>query len=245
VIKDRFDSPKDTTRQAVMDHYQLVFKHDRAGRLVDAQEFEYLQFDRRRFSDALLDELRRVAGQSVVIEAEHVIIKHAYVERRVTPLDLYVRQADADAARAAVMDYGYALKDLAATDIFPGDILLKNFGVTRQGRVVFYDYDELCLLRTCIFRALPQPATMDEEFAGEPWFFVGEHDIFPQELRRFLGLPGALGDTFLYYHDDLFDVRFWQQIQARLRAGEVLDIFPYPQDERLSYIPSPAVVCSS
>jgi len=236
VIKDRFDSPKDTTRQAVMDHYQLVFKHDRAGRLVDAQEFEYLQFDRRRFSAALLDELRRVAAQAVVVGTQYVIIKHAYVERRVTPLDLYVHEADAAAARAAVVDYGYALKDLAATDIFPGDILLKNFGVTRQGRVVFYDYDELCLLRTCIFRSLPQPATMDEEFAGEPWFFVGEHDIFPEELRRFLGLYGALCDTFLRYHADLFDVRFWHQIQARLRAGEVLDIFPYPQSERLAQL---------
>jgi isocitrate dehydrogenase kinase/phosphatase len=234
VIKDRFDAPKDTTRQAVMDHYQLVFKHDRAGRLVDAQEFEYLQFERRRFLPALLDELRRVAAQSVIMEAQHVIIKHAYVERRVTPLDLYVRQADVAAASAAVVDYGYALKDLAATDIFPGDMLLKNFGVTRQGRVVFYDYDELCLLRTCIFRALPPPTTLDEEFAGEPWFFVGEHDIFPEELRRFLGLPSALAGTFMRYHDDLFDVRFWHAIQARLRAGEVLDIFPYPQSERLA-----------
>jgi isocitrate dehydrogenase kinase/phosphatase len=234
VIKDRFDAPKDTTRQAVMDHYQLVFKHDRAGRLVDAQEFEYLQFERRRFSPALLEELRRTATQSVAIEAQRVIIKHAYVERRVTPLDLYVRQADAAAAGAAVVDYGHALKDLAATDIFPGDLLLKNFGVTRQGRVVFYDYDELCLLRTCIFRALPQPTSLDEEFAGEPWFFVGEHDIFPEELRRFLGLSGALRDTFTHYHDDLFDVRFWHTIQARLRAGEVLDIFPYPQSQRLA-----------
>ncbi len=236
LIKDRFDSPKDTSRQAVMQHYQLVFKHDRAGRLVDAQEFEYLQFDRRRFSATLLDELQQVAAQSVVVEAQHVIIKHAYVERRVTPLDLYLRQADADAARAAVVDYGYALKDLAATDIFPGDMLLKNFGVTRQGRVVFYDYDELCLLRTCVFRALPQPTTIEEEFASEPWFFVGEHDIFPEELRRFLGLYGTLCDTFMRYHSDLFDVRFWHLIQARLQVGEVLDIFPYPQNERLAQL---------
>ncbi|HEU5098729.1 MAG TPA: bifunctional isocitrate dehydrogenase kinase/phosphatase [Roseiflexaceae bacterium] len=242
VIKDRFDAPKDTTRKAVMEQYQLVFKHDRAGRLVDAQEFEYLQFDRRRFSAALLDELQHVAGQSVVLEAQQVIVKHAYVERRVTPLDLYVRESDADAARAAVVDYGHAIKDLAATDIFPGDILLKNFGVTRQGRVVFYDYDELCRLLSCHFRALPQPKTEDEELSGEPWFFVGEHDIFPEELRRFLGLHGTLRDTFLRHHADLFDVHFWQQIQARLRAGEVLDIFPYPQSERLgSMLQSSAV----
>jgi isocitrate dehydrogenase kinase/phosphatase len=216
-----------------MDKYHLVFKHDRAGRLVDAQEFEHLQFDGRRFSAALLDELRRVAGQTVVVEMGQVIIKHVYVERRVTPLNLYVREADADAAQSAVVDYGYVLKDLAATNIFPGDILLKNFGVTRQGRVVFYDYDELCLLMSCIFRSLPQPTTLDEEFSAEPWFSVGEHDIFPEELRRFLGLNDALRDVFMQYHADLFDVRFWHQIQARLQAGEVLDIFPYSQSERL------------
>jgi isocitrate dehydrogenase kinase/phosphatase len=238
VIKDRFDTPKDTTRQAVMEQYQLVFKHDRAGRLIDAQEFEHLVFDRRRFSAVLLDELQCVAAQTVVVEAEQVIIKHVYVERRVTPLNLYVREADADAARAAVVDYGYALKDLAATDIFPGDILLKNFGVTRQGRVVFYDYDELCLLMSCVFRSLPQPTTLEEEFSAEPWFSVGEHDIFPEELQRFLGLHDALCDVFMQHHADLFDVRFWQQIQARLQAGEVLDIFPYPQSKRLRAGPS-------
>ncbi len=233
VIKDRFDSPKNTTRQAVMEKYHLVFKHDRAGRLVDAQEFEHLQFDRRRFSDALLEHLQRVAAQSVLVEAEHVMFKHAYVERRVTPLNLYVREADADAARAAVEDYGYALKDLAATNIFPGDILLKNFGVTRQGRVVFYDYDELCLLTSCTFRALPPPASFEEEIAAEPWFSVGEHDIFPEELRRFLGLHAALRDIFMEQHADLFDAQFWHRVQARLQAGEVLDIFPYAQSERL------------
>jgi isocitrate dehydrogenase kinase/phosphatase len=233
IIKDHFDSPKDTTRQAVMEKYQLVFKHDRAGRLVDAQDFEHLQFDRRLFSDALLDELRRVASQTVTVEGKYVTIRHAYVERRVTPLNLFIRESDAAATRAAVVDYGYALKDLAATNIFPGDILLKNFGVTRQGRVVFYDYDELCLLLDCVFRTLPQPTSFEEEFAAEPWFGIGEHDIFPEELRRFLGLEDALRDVFLQFHADLFDVRFWHEIQARLKAGEVLDIFPYLQSERL------------
>jgi isocitrate dehydrogenase kinase/phosphatase len=239
VIKDHFDAPKDTTRQAVMEKYHLVFKHDRAGRLVDAQEFEHLQFDRWRFSDALLDHLRRVAAQTVIVEAGHVVIKHAYVERRVTPLNLYVREADEDAARAAVLDYGYVLKDLAATNIFPGDMLLKNFGVTRQGRVVFYDYDELCLLTDCTFRSLPQPTNPEEEVAAEPWFAVGEHDIFPEELQCFLGLQGALRDVFMQQHADLFDTQFWHQIEARLQAGETLDIFPYAKSERLRVGPNP------
>jgi isocitrate dehydrogenase kinase/phosphatase len=238
VIKDRFDAPKDTTRQAVMEKYDLVFTHDRAGRLVDAQEFEHLQFDRRRFSAPLLDELQRLAAQTVIVEQARVIVTHAYLERRVTPLNLYVREADTAAAQAAVVDYGYAIKDLARTNIFPGDILLKNFGVTRHSRVVFYDYDELCLLTDCSFRSMPQPTSHEEEFAAEPWFSVGEYDIFPAELQRFLGLSGSLREVFERHHADIFSVAFWQQTQARLRAGEVLDIIPYDQRRRLARLVS-------
>jgi isocitrate dehydrogenase kinase/phosphatase len=235
IIKDRFAPPKTVTRHDVMANYHLVFKHDRAGRLVDAQEFEYLQFDRYRFSEALLGELQRVAGQTVRVDQRHVIIKHAYVERRVTPLNLFVRDAGGDAACAAVIDFGNAIKDLAASDIFPGDMLLKNFGVTRQGRVVFYDYDELALLTGCVFRSLPQATYDDEEFAAEPWFSVGEHDIFPAEFGHFLGLQGPLREAFMRHHADLFDPRFWNGLQERLRAGEVLDIFPYDQSTRLDH----------
>lgn len=233
VIKDRFAAPKDTSREAVMGKYHLVFRHDRAGRLVDAQEFEHLRFERRRFSPALLEELQCVANQTVLVEGDMVVIRHVYIERQVTPLNLYVREAEPELAAAAVVDYGQAIKDLAASGIFPGDLLLKNFGVTRQGRVVFYDYDELCALSSCVFRALPQPSSDDEEMAAEPWFFVGEHDIFPEELQRFLGLQGALREHFMRHHVDLFDVGFWHTIQARLAAGEVLDIFPYERNRRL------------
>ncbi|MGZ8756187.1 MAG: bifunctional isocitrate dehydrogenase kinase/phosphatase, partial [Acidimicrobiia bacterium] len=196
VIRDSFGPPKQTTRQAVMDKYQLVFRHDRAGRLVDAQEFEHLKFERKRFTTELLTELLEKAGRSVSIEGDHVVIDHAYLERRVIPLDLYVREASEQAAREAVSDYGQNIKDLAAADIFPGDMLLKNFGVTRHGRVVFYDYDELTLLRQCNFRVMPEPTTPEEEMASEPWFSVGENDIFPSEFRAFLGLSGELRELF-------------------------------------------------
>jgi isocitrate dehydrogenase kinase/phosphatase len=234
IIKDHFAPPKTTTRQEVRDKYRLVFRHDRAGRLVDAQEFEYLQFDRARFSGELLEELLRVASQMVCVEGTQVVIKHAYVERRVTPLNLYVRDHLSEAACAAVVDFGTAIKDLAASNIFPGDMLLKNFGVTRQGRVVFYDYDELCLLTSCVFRELPQAAHDDDEFAPEPWFSVGEHDIFPEEFRHFLGLQEPLRRVFLERHAGLFAAEFWNGLQARLNAGEVIDIFPYDRGSRLA-----------
>jgi isocitrate dehydrogenase kinase/phosphatase len=233
IIKDRFGAPKHTTRQAVMDKYHFVFVRDRVGRLADAQEFEHLEFARRCFPDDLLAYLLRVAGRTVHVEGERVIVRHAYTERRVTPLNLFLRDADPDAAREAVLDYGNAIKDLAAADIFTGDMLLKNFGVTRNGRVICYDYDELCLLTECSFRRIPAPSSIEEEFSAEPWFFVGEQDVFPEEFQAFLVPAGRLRDTFLAAHADLLDIGFWQAAQRRLRAGEVVDVFPYRRSEAL------------
>ena len=233
VIKDQFSSTKRTTREEVMAKYDLVFKHDRAGRLVDAQEFEHLKFDRSRFSRELLGRLQRLAAKGVEVDENHLVIKHVYVERRVTPLNLYLHQVGESAARAAVVDYGRAIKDMATTNIFPGDMLLKNFGVTRHGRVVFYDYDELSLLSECNFRKIPQARSLYEELSDEPWFTVDENDIFPEELQYFLGLKGELKDLFVEEHSDLFETDFWHQIQARIAAGGIIDIFPYEQSRRL------------
>jgi isocitrate dehydrogenase kinase/phosphatase len=233
VIKDQFSSAKRTTREEVMAKYDLVFKHDRAGRLVDAQEFEHLEFDRNRFSGELLDRLESLAAKSVEVDENHVVIKHVYVERRVIPLNLYLHEVEKTTARAAVVDYGRAIKDMAATNIFPGDMLLKNFGVTRHSRVVFYDYDELVLLSECNFRKIPQPRSHAEELSDEPWFTVSENDIFPEEFQYFLGLKGELKALFIEEHSDLFETDFWHQIQVRINAGGIIDIFPYEQTRRL------------
>ena len=200
VIRDRFAYPKTSSRRDVMERYQLVFKHDRAGRLADVQEFEHLAFARDRFSADLLDELAGEAAETVPIGSRIVEIKHVYVERRMTPLNLFIREAQLSDARKAIIDYGQAVRDLAATNIFPGDMLLKNFGVTRHGRVVFYDYDELCLVTDCQFRELPAAADESDEFGAEPWFYVGPSDIFPEEFINFMGLGGELRATFLKAH---------------------------------------------
>jgi isocitrate dehydrogenase kinase/phosphatase len=233
IIKDRFDYPKTSTRRDVMDKYALVFKHDRAGRLADAQEFEYLEFDRARFREDLLMELRTSCAGSVTVMGDKVAIKHLYTERKMTPLNLFLREADEAAACAAVTDYGQAVKDMAATNIFPGDMLLKNFGVTRHGRVVFYDYDELGLLTDYHFRKIPQSRHYDEEMSAEPWFSVGENDIFPEEFIKFLGLQPGVEKALMEAHRDLFDADFWTCMQQRIRDGEIVDIYPYPRDRRL------------
>ena len=227
IIKDSFGAPKNTTRQAVMDKYHFVFVRDRVGRLADAQEFEHLEFPRRCFPEDLLAYLLSAASRTVRVEGERVIVRHVYTERRVTPLNIFLRDAEPAAAREAVVEYGNAIKDLAAADIFTGDMLLKNFGVTRNERVICYDYDELCLLSECRFRRIPPPATYEDELAAEPWFSVGENDVFPEEFHAFLVPPGELRDAFLEAHGDLLDVAFWQRAQQRLGAGEVVDVFPY------------------
>jgi isocitrate dehydrogenase kinase/phosphatase len=233
VIKDRFDYPKTVTHQEVRDKYRLVFRHDRAGRLVDAQEFEHLEFDGGRFSEELRRELAAVASETVEFRGNSVVIHHLYTERRLRPLDVYLRESKSQAARDAIVEYGQVLRDLAATNIFPGDMLLKNFGVTRHGRLIFYDYDELCLLTDCNFRVLPQPKTDLEEVSSEPWFYVGERDIFPEEFRSFLGLRRDLLQTFLAHHEELLHVDFWHRMQDLHHRGEIVDIFPYRSSSRL------------
>lgn len=232
-IKDNFGAPKNTTRRAVMDKYHFVFVRDRVGRLADAQEFEHLEFPRRCFPDELLGYLVREAGATMRVEGDRVIAGHLYTERRVTPLNLFLQQADESAAQEAAIDYGNAIKDLAAADIFTGDMLLKNFGVTRNGRVICYDYDELCLLSECRFRRIPEATSLEDEFSAEPWFYVGEQDVFPEEFRAFLVPPGRLRQTFLEAHGNLLDPSFWHDVQRRLAAGEVVDVFPYRRDARL------------
>ena len=234
VIKDAFPHPKRTTRADVLSRYQLVFTHDRAGRLVDAQEFEHLAVDRARFTDEALAELLTQCSNTVSLVGDAVDIKHLYTERLLTPLNLYVREQPFAEAAAAVVDYGQAIKDLAATNIFPGDLFLKNFGVTRHGRVVFYDYDELCLLTQCNFRRIPQARDSYDDFGdAQPWFSVAENDVFPEEFRSFLGLDRPLQDVFFAAHSDLLDAGWWREVQARLQAGEVMDLVPYPPSRRL------------
>ena len=233
IIKDRFGPPKQTTRQQVMDKYNLVFVRDRVGRLADAQEFEGLAFARDSFAPELLEELRADCANTVLTDGDRVFLRHLYTERRVIPLNLYLRQVDELHAVEAVLDYGQAIKDLAAANIFTGDMLLKNFGVTRHGRVIFYDYDELCLLTECNFREIPPARNDDDEYSAEPWFSVGEHDVFPEEFRAFLTLPGRPGQAFMASHGDLLTVEYWRRMQQLAEKGEVVDIFPYRPSRRL------------
>jgi isocitrate dehydrogenase kinase/phosphatase len=234
LIKDHFEYPKENTRADVMRRYRLVFEHDRAGRLVEAHEFEHLRIARDRFDPTLLEELLRDTCSIVRLEGDDVVIAHAYVERRIRPLNLFFLEADEASVEAAARDYGRAIKDLAASNIFPGDILTKNFGVTRHGRVVFYDYDELCFLTDCNFRDMPQPTTPEQEMAAEPWFSVRENDIFPEEFPQFLSLPGSARTSLFERHADLFCAAYWRGIQEKLRAGELPEVFPYRADRRLT-----------
>jgi isocitrate dehydrogenase kinase/phosphatase len=232
LIRDRFDAPKESDRAEVMSRYRIVFEHDRAGRLVEAHEFEHLRIPWRRFDPSLLDNFRLDAAGTVRIEGNDVVIAHAYVERRVRPLNLFFAQGEGDSVGAAC-DYGQAIKDLAASNIFPGDLLTKNFGLTRHDRVVFYDYDELGFLTDYNFRELPQPKSYEEELAAEPWFSVRPNDIFPEEFPNFLGFPEPARLALMARHGDLFTAGFWRRMQDKFRAGELPEIFPYAAERRL------------
>jgi isocitrate dehydrogenase kinase/phosphatase len=227
LIRDKFPYQKNILRQDVLQKYELVFRHDRAGRLVDAQEFRRLKFPKARFAPDLLHELLAETAATVHEEGEFLVIEHMYIERRMTPLNLYVRTATPEQAAKAVLDYGQAIRDLAGTNIFPGDLLLKNFGVTRHGRVIFYDYDELCLVTDCRFREVPEARYEEDEMLAETWYYVGESDVFPETFINFLGFDPHLKDVFLAAHAEILTADWWRGVQERLREGDVLEVLPY------------------
>jgi len=227
VIRDSFAPPKDTDKRHVRDRYLLVKHHDRVGRMADTLEYQLVAFPKARFDPALLEELRRLAPSELEEDGERVVIKHLYVERRMVPLDMYLQTNDEDRLRHAIAEYGRCVKELANANIFPGDLFTKNFGVTRYGRVVFYDYDEIVYLTDCNFRYLP-----DDDGAEPGGFAIGPNDIFPEQFPVFLFPAGKKRNIFLEQHGDLADPRSWSDSQRRCRAQIQDDIFPYAQSKR-------------
>jgi len=250
VIKDFYPPQKDTTREQIRGKYLLVKQHDRVGRMADTLEFSEVGFPRDRFTDELIAEIQKFAPSQLEISDRdgdgtiEVILKHVYIERRMIPLNLYLQEAfdalQADGqdrtARAqlerAVVEYGNAIKDLVAANIFPGDMLWKNFGITRHGKVVFYDYDEIEYITDCHFRRVPPPRNEEDEMSGEIWYSVGAHDVFPETFGPFLLGNPLVRDVFMRHHADLLDPAFWQGHQDRILAGHVHDVFPYERDRR-------------
>ena len=235
IIRDTFGPPKRITHREVMAQYRFVFLRDRVGRLADAQEFERLELPRSAFPDALLADLLAEAPSNVRAEGDDVVIRHCYAQRRLTPLDVYLRDAPPEAARAAIRDYGEAIADMAHAGIFPGDMLLKNFGLSRHGRVIFYDYDEVQELDDVVFREMPTGGDDLDDVSSEPWFSVGEHDVFPEEFLAFMVPAGPLREEFVAAHGELLTAGWWTDVQERLRAGELFDVYPYPPERRLRH----------
>ncbi|UCC55206.1 MAG: bifunctional isocitrate dehydrogenase kinase/phosphatase [Gammaproteobacteria bacterium] len=223
VIRDHFRPPKDTTRKAVIDRYHMVKQHDRVGRLSDAWEFSYAAFPLDRFTDELLEELKSEVASQVSIEGEQLVIKHLFIERRLEPLNLYLKRADASGVQHAIKEYGDAIRDIAAAGIFAGDLLVKNFGVTSYGRVVFYDYDEIQPLTECNFRRIPPPRYPEDEMAAEPWYSVGVNDIFPEEFAVFLFGDKEHRKIFEELHPDLLDAWYWQDLQRLIAEDRFPD----------------------
>ncbi len=234
VIKDKFAPTKAISKLGVKEKYMQVKLHDRAGRMADTLEYTGVALPRDRVSAELLDELQTHAASELVFENSHVVIKHLYIERRMIPLNLYLQQATDEELAHAVNEYGLAIKQIAATNIFPGDMLFKNFGVTRTRRVIFYDYDEICYLHECNFRRIPEPQTPEQEMAAEPWYSVGAHDIFPEELETFVLKDPKVKEAFLRYHRDLLSVDYWQAQQQRIAAGIYEDVYPYAPYKRFA-----------
>ncbi|MCY4363670.1 MAG: bifunctional isocitrate dehydrogenase kinase/phosphatase [Gammaproteobacteria bacterium] len=231
IIRDNFGYPKTINREEVQSKYRLVSRHDRAGRLIDTQEFRNLEFPVNRFDEALRSELLSEAAETVRVKNDKLIIDHVYIERRVRPLNLYLREANRTDAGEVILDYGQTIKDLANTNIFPGDLLLKNFGVTRHRRVVFYDYDEVALVTECDFREIPDSDDDEDVLRSDVWFHVNKNDIFPEEFIKFLSMDQGLRTLFLEVHGDLLTAEYWNRVKNKLLSGDIELIIPYFRHE--------------
>jgi len=254
VIKDFYPPPKDTSREQIKGKYLLVKQHDRVGRMADTLEYSGVGFPLNRFEPELLAEIEKFAPSQLQVNTrsdgtQEVIIQHVYIERRMIPLNIYLQEAfDAGGADVAdtstnaerargqiargVVEYGNAIKDLVAANIFPGDMLWKNFGITRHGKVVFYDYDEIEYITDCNFRRVPAPRNEEEEMSGETWYSVGPKDVFPETFTPFLLGNPQVRKVFMEHHADLLDVDFWQGHKDRIAQGYVHDVFPYDREKR-------------
>ena len=230
IIKDK--RHKDVSREFIQQQYQRVKMHDRVGRMADTWEYSDVPFPKARFDAALLAELRETAPSLLEDDGETLVIRHLYIERRMVPLNLWLERCSDEERVHAVVEYGDAIKQMVAADIFPGDMLWKNFGVTRQGRVVFYDYDEVAYVTDCVFRRIPPPRTPEDEMSAEPWYTVGPHDVFPEEFGTFLLGDPRVRSIFMNHHGDLLEAEYWQRKQAAVRAGRFDDVFPYPESVR-------------
>jgi len=236
VIRDKFAPTKEFGRDTVKARYLLVKKHDRVGRMADTMEYSDVALPRSRFSPELLEELQQSIAGSMQIEDDRVIIKHLYIERRMLPLNLYLEQASYEQKKKMMADYGQALKDMIAANIFPGDMLLKNFGVTRHGRVIFYDYDEVQYLLDVNFRFIPKTDNYDDMLSNEPWYSVGPGDVFPEQITTYVTAQNDIRQMLIQSHPELMDALYWQQKQQRIRDGIVEDVFPYPQQQRFQLL---------
>ncbi len=240
VIKDSFPPPKETTKELIKEKYQLVKNHDRVGRMADTLEYSDVAFPRNRITESLLNEIRQFAPSVLEVNENEVVIRHLYIERRMVPLNIYISEAekkgDYQAIEHCVREYGNAIKELVAANIFPGDMLYKNFGVTRLGRVVFYDYDEIEYIVDCNFRRIPPPRNEEDELAAEPWYHIAKNDVFPEQFAPFLLGNAKVREYFMKYHADLLTPVYWQDCKQRIIEGHVEDVFPYPQEIRFCHL---------
>ena len=232
MIKDRFDPPKTSTRRDVKQKYQLVKFHDRVGRLADTLEYSNVAIPMSRIEPALLNDLQTLAADLIEEDGDMLIIRHVYIERRMKPLDHYLNRVEPREREALIHDYGEAIRDLAGANIFPGDMLKKNFGVTRHGRVVFYDYDEICYITECNFRHIPPASGYEDEISGQPWYSVAENDVFPESFGPFFFAHADDLEQFSRHHADLLDPDWWNRIKHNISCGQQPDLFPYPQKRR-------------
>ncbi|MEM0910825.1 MAG: bifunctional isocitrate dehydrogenase kinase/phosphatase [Pseudomonadota bacterium] len=229
VIRDEFAESKKITRDDVKNKYRLVKMGDRVGRMADTHEYINFHFPLDRIDDELLEHLQSTCASSLEIKDGELIINHLYIERKMTPLNLYLNEeTDPEKVRHAINELGRCIKQIAYSNIFPGDMLHKNFGITRTGRVIFYDYDEICYMDERNFRELPKS---DDPYALDT-LSVAPDDVFPEQFEHFIVGKKHLKELLKELHGDLLLPEYWRYLQEEAKKVRFQHFTPYPSNIR-------------
>ena len=213
---------------SVLEKYSRVHVINRTGSMLDNIIFYRVKLERIWFTNALLEELLNEASECVTLQGNFLFFRHLIVQRRLTPLPVYLETSSQAESEAAVINLGHCIKNNMAANIFNKDLDARNYGVGVFGGVYLFDYDALEKFTEVKIR------TNQNQFEGEEeipeWFFEDGVVFLPEEIESGLRIPSrSLRRLFREVHGDLLQVGYYERIQDELRVGKVPSVRVYPE----------------
>ena len=218
--------------ESVLSKYSRVHQINRTGSMLDNIIYYNVKLHRDWFSPLLVHELLKDASESVVSYDDSILFKHLIVQRRVTPLPVYLTTASQAEKEKVMVNLGHCIKNNTAANIFNKDLDARNYGVSQYQKIYLFDYDALELFTDVKIRT-NQERVEGEEDVPE-WFFEDGAVFLPEEIESGLRIQDrGLRRFFREVHGDLMQAAYWEQIQDQLRQDKVPPVRVYPENNKL------------